>query len=174
MKKLAAVALVMAAALGAVSASALEGEDITYVSGTAQSVNEGTVGRVDTSSAVALEFHSGTGKFSIPYTRITMYQYREESKFHLGVLPAIAVGLFMPWAKLHFVTITWHGEQDTAEVATLELSKSGSEALLALLRARATGACKPGSGQICGRAFWGLRAKGRLRNGLQPTVHLMG
>ncbi|MGD1106147.1 MAG: hypothetical protein ABR865_03820 [Terracidiphilus sp.] len=153
MRKLAAVVFATAAALGAVQAFALEGEDITYVSGTAQNVNEGTVGRVDTSSAVALEFHSGAGKFSIPYTRITTYQCREESKYHLGVLPAIAVGLFAPWAKLHFVTITWHGERDTAEVATLELSKSSSEALLALLRARATGACKPGSGQTCGRVF---------------------
>ena len=66
---------------------------------------------------------------------------------------AIAVGLFAPWEKLHFVTITWQGERDTAEVATLELSKSSSEALLALLRARATEACKPGSGHTCGRVF---------------------
>jgi hypothetical protein len=153
MKKLSAVVLAMAAALGAAQAFALEGEDITYVSGTAQNVNEGTVGRVDTNSAVSLEFHSGTGKFSIPYTNITAYQCREESKYHLGVLPAIAVGLFAPWAKLHFVTITWHGERDTAEVATLELSKSSSEALLALLRARATGACKRGSGQICSGVY---------------------
>jgi len=153
MKKLAAVVLATAAALGSVQAFALEGEDITYVSGTAQNVNERTVGRVDTSSAAALEFHSGASKFSIPYTRITTYQCREESKYHLGVLPAIAVALFAPWAKLHFVTIIWQGDRDTAEVATLELSKSGSEALLALLHARATKACKPGSVQTCGRVF---------------------
>jgi hypothetical protein len=153
MKKLAVVVLAMAAALGAAQAFALEGDDITYVNGTVPSVKEGIVGRVNVTPALALEFHSSAGQFSIPYARITTYQCREEAKYHLGVLPAIAVGLFAPWEKLHFVTITWQGERDTAEVATLELSKSSSEALLALLRARATEACKPGSGHTCGRVF---------------------
>jgi hypothetical protein len=153
MKKLTVVVFAMVTALGAVHAFALEGDNIMYVSGTAQNVKEGTAGRVDTSSAMALEFHSGAGQFSIPYTRINAYQCREEAKYHLGVLPAIAVGLFAPWAKLHFVTITWHGERDVVEVVTLELSKSNSEALLALLHARATQACKPGSGQMCSRVF---------------------
>jgi len=153
MKKLAPIILAMAATLGAVQAFALEGDEITYVSGTAQNVKEGSMGHVDSSSAVALEFRSASGQLSIPYTGIIAYQYREEAKYHLGVLPAIAVGLFAPWAKRHFVTITWHGERDAAEVATLELSKSSSETLLALLRARATEACKPGSRQTCGRVF---------------------
>lgn len=153
MKKLAAIILAMTATLGTVRAFAQEGDEIAYVSGTAQNVKEGCMGRVDSSSAVALEFRSDSGLLSIPYTGIIAYQYREEAKYHLGVLPAIAVGLFAPWAKLHFVTITWRGEQNAAEVATLELSKSSSEALLALLRARATEACKPGSRQTCGRVF---------------------
>jgi hypothetical protein len=153
MKKLSAIVLAITATLGAAQLFALGGDNITYVNGTAQNATDGTVGHLDTSSAVALEFHSGAGKFSIPYAGITLYQYREESKYHLGVLPAIAVGLFAPWAKLHFVTITWHGEQDTSEVVTLELSKSSTEALLALLSARATGACRPGSGKVCGRVF---------------------
>lgn len=111
-------------------------KDVAYVSGTVKGVSEGAVGELKTGSGEALKFHFNSGQFAIPYTQIKSYQCREETKFHLGVLPAIAVALVKKRTKVHFVTIVWNNEQEIAEVAKLELSKNGSEALMDLLRAR--------------------------------------
>jgi hypothetical protein len=157
MRKLTAVVLLLAMVLGTPQAFALDGQEVAYVTGTMKTVKEGTVGTLDTASATALEFHSSAGNFSIPYTRIKSYRYREETKFHLGVLPAIAVSLVKKRAKVHFVTITWKGEQEIAEVVTLELSKNGSRGLMAILDARATEVHKPKPGRTAtGAGEWDL------------------
>jgi hypothetical protein len=131
---------------------ALDGKDVAYVSGTVKGVSEGTAGGLETTLAEALEFRSSAGQFAIPYARIKSYQCREETKFHLGVLPAIAVALVKKRAKVHFVTIVWNDEGDTAEVAKLELSKNGSEALMDLLRARAPMRTKQNQAKTSARA----------------------
>jgi hypothetical protein len=151
MGKLVGFALVAGMVLKGTQAHAVEGKEVAYVSGTSQTIKEGVVGVLNTSSATDLVFEAGSGRISIPYTRVVSYQYRQEVKVHLGVLPAIAVGLVKKRARRHLVTIIWQGEGNQREVMTLEVAKTEPQALLALLRARATEACKPKSGQVCGQ-----------------------
>ena len=149
MRQLTSIFVILAMILTAIPAFAIEGKEVGYVSGTIPAIKEGTVGEFDTASETALEFHSSTGQFSIPYSRIVAYQYRQEAKFHLGVLPAIAVGLVKKRAKRHFLTLTWLGERNVPEEAIFEISKDAPQGMLALLKARATEACKPKSGHSC-------------------------
>jgi hypothetical protein len=149
MKKMRPLVLTVLSCANGAPAFAQQAQDATYVRGTVKTLREGAVGSVDKGSPAALEFQSGSEKFSIPYTRVTAFRYHEESQFHLGVLPAIAVGLFTYWAKRHFVTITWNGENGVSEVVTLEAPKSTVQGFVELMRARASIACKPGErGQI--------------------------
>ncbi len=149
MRKLIAVVLLVGMFFSAAEAFAVEGQDAVYVNGTLQTVEQGTAGTWKMTSKTALEFNSGAGGFSIPYARIRSYQFRAEAKIHLGILAAGAVSLVKKRAKNHFVTITWEGEQGTAEVVTLEIAKTAPKMLQALFDARASQACQPGSGQIC-------------------------
>jgi hypothetical protein len=135
----------------AAKAFAVEGQEAVYVNGTVPTVKQGAAGTWVMTSETALEFYSGAGGITIPYARIRSYQFHEEAKIHLGILAAGAVSLVKKRAKDHFITITWEGEQGTAEVVTLEIAKTAPKLLQALFEARATGACKPKSGQFCGK-----------------------
>jgi hypothetical protein len=132
-----------------IPALAADGPEVQYVNGTAQGVKEGAFGTLDSSSATALNFQSGAAGFSIPYGGVSGYKYREENRFRLGVLPAIAVGMVKARSKRHLVTITWKDSQGVAEVATLEASKDDALGLIAVLRARSTQACKGRASQQC-------------------------
>jgi hypothetical protein len=149
MKKKNAILVALLSTVICAPAVAQQTQDVFYVRGTVQTVKEGTAGSIDKAPPAALEFESGTEKFAIPYAAITSFRYHEESKFHLGVLPAIAVGMVTYWAKRSFVTISWSGENSVPQVVTLEASKSAVQGLVELMRARATKACKAGErGQI--------------------------
>jgi hypothetical protein len=149
MRKQAAFVLAAWSCLICAPAFTQQAQNVIYVRGTSQTVREGATGVVDKATPSELRFKSGSGEFSIPYAGITSFRYHEEAQFHLGVLPAIAVGLVTYWAKRHFVTITWNGENGVPEVATFEAPKSVMQGLVELMRARAGKACKPAQrGQI--------------------------
>lgn len=142
MRLFASVFLVMLTVVPAGSALAATGQAATYVSGSLQETKPGTAGTLDMTAPATLDFHmSDGGQFSIPFAAIGNYEYREESKFHLGVLPAIAVALVKKRAKVHFVTMSWKGNRGATEVATLEMSKTAANGLMSLLRVRVPGTC---------------------------------
>jgi hypothetical protein len=132
---------------------ALGQNQATYAIGTVQAVKVGTAGTVDLASASELVFHSSAGQFAIPYAQVVSYTWRAELKKPLGVLPMIALALVVWPPKTYYVTVTWHGDQNIAEVATFEVSKLESQGLEALFKARAAGACKSKGGQICGQQW---------------------
>jgi hypothetical protein len=148
MKKAIVVLLMMGMGIPALAA---DGPEVQYVNGTAQGVKERSIGTVDTTAAKALEFHAGGAGFSIPYDEVVVYKYREENRFRLGVLPAIAAGILKARSKRHLLTITWKDGQGVAEVVTLEGAKDDALGLVALLRARATNAeCGNRMQPVCG------------------------
>jgi len=153
MQKLSGLTLAFVLALSTAQAFALEQNQATYAIGTVQAVKMGTVGTVDLTSASELVFHSTAGEFAIPYAQVISYTWRDEVKKPLGVLPTIALALVIWPPKAHYVTVTWRGEHDAAEVATFEVSKLESRGLAALFEARAPGACKPRGGQVCGQQW---------------------
>lgn len=64
-----------------------------YVGGTEQGVPAGVVGHRDSTSATSPFFEQSGNKVEIPYAFIESYEYSKDVTRHLGVLPAIAVGL---------------------------------------------------------------------------------
>jgi hypothetical protein len=148
-----AVAAILAMIGWDTSAFALNGFEVTYVTGTVQGANQGIAGVLENTAANELHFQGNASEFSIPYTKIRSYQYREETRFHLGVLPAIAVGMVKARSKIHTVSIAWQGERGVSEVVTLQMSKHTAEGLMTLLRARAERACQPAWAKSCSANF---------------------
>jgi hypothetical protein len=153
MQKAPAIFLSGLLALGGAPAFALDGVHASYASGTVDALQPEAKGTLNTVPAAALEFHAGQSQFSIPYTQIKWFRYKEESKWHLGVLAMIAVGLLAHWEKVDRITIAWSGEQGAPEVATLVLSKQDGEGLVSILQARASHACAPKGSPACGQTW---------------------
>jgi hypothetical protein len=141
MKRLFATVLIAALAAGNAPAFAVDDMQVTYSSGTAPGVPNGSSGTLNTTSPTALEFHAASSQFSIPYSAITSFNCHDENRFRLGVLPAIAVGIVKARSKRHFVIITWQDDKGIANVVTLEMSRQRSAGLLSILRARASKDC---------------------------------
>jgi hypothetical protein len=146
MKKL--IALTLISVLATQSARALDskGMEATYTGGTVAGVRLEVDGTLEAVSPTALEFHSSSGDFSVPYAGITGARYREENRFSLGALPALGVGLLKARAKRHVTTITWKDERGVEQVAIFETSKQRSLALLTILRLRAPQVCSTNVG----------------------------
>ena len=107
-----------------------------YFSGTVAALKPGVQLSWETASTVALDLHTESCSFSIPYKEITSFNYRKENKYHLGVAPAIAVALVKQRAKLHYVTIAWRQSDGGVNVLTLEVEKPAAEGLMSVLNAR--------------------------------------
>lgn len=126
-------------------AFAIETAQVAYTGGSLR-VAQGTIGSFDLTSPTALAFkYAGPGgsanEVAIEYKNIRGYSYTSEVAYHLGVLPAIAVGLLKSRERRHFLTIRYLDSADVAQAAVFEVAKSDPPALLAVLRARAPQAC---------------------------------
>ena len=146
MKKLAAICLLLAMA---VPAGAVEDGQVMYMGGTVPALQAGVLGRLDTTSETALSFEYAGSKLAIPYAKIDSYKYYEEVARHLGVLPAIAVGMVKRRQQRHFFQIGYRDESNLNQVAVFEVSKQMPQTLLAVLLARAPQGCKPSNAPKC-------------------------
>ena len=122
---------------------ALEDGQVRYSGGTAPGMIAGVVGRLDTTSDSSLIFEHAGNKLTIPYSSIESHEYSKEVARHLGVLPAIAVALFNTRQYRHFFRISYRDQNNTKQVAILEVSKHDSRALQAVLDSRSPRALKP-------------------------------
>jgi hypothetical protein len=142
MNKLMTFCLLLAFAL---PVFAVDDGQVTYAGGTVPALPAGIVGRLDTTSEVALTFeHSGT-KLLIPYSAIESFEYSTEVTRHLGVMPAIAVGLVKMRRHRHYFRISYRGADNVSQVAVFEVPKHMPRTLQAVLAARVPWACKPGN-----------------------------
>jgi len=146
MKKLAAICLLLAMA---VPAGAVEDGQVMYMGGTVPALQAGVLGRLDTTSETALSFEYAGSKLAIPYAKIDSYKYYEQVARHLGVLPAIAVGMVKRRQQRHFFQIGYRDESNLNQVAVFEVSKQMPQTLLAVLLARAPQGCKPSNAPKC-------------------------
>ena len=140
MKKLAAFCLLLVISL---PAGAVEDEQVMYSGGTVASLHAGAVGRLDTTSETMLAFEYSGSKLLIPYAKIDSYEYSMEVARHLGVLPAMAVGLVKKRQRRHFVRISYHDENSVIQVAIFEVPKRMPQTLLPVLQIRAPQGCRP-------------------------------
>jgi hypothetical protein len=140
MKKHVAFCLVLIFSLPAM---AVEGGQAMYLGGTAQGVNAGVIGRLDTTAETSLIFEYSGNNLAIPYDAIQSFEYSKEVTRHLGVLPAVAVGMFIMRRKGHFFRIAFHDSNNVAQAVVFEVPKHMPRTLLAVLETRAPQACKP-------------------------------
>jgi hypothetical protein len=118
------------------SASALTDGQVMYAGGTVPGLGVNTIGRLDTASDTALTFESVGSKLAIPYSAIESFEYSQEVTRHLGVLPAIAVGLVKQCQPRHFFRITYHDQAHVSQTAISEVPKTMPRTLQAVLNAR--------------------------------------
>ena len=127
-------------------AFAVEAGQIVYVSGTL-AVPSGAVGSFYTASPTALVFKFGvpgasSGEIAIEYKSIVAFDYKSELARHLGVLPAIAVGLVKKRERKHFFSIKFTDAANVTQAAIFEVPKNDPPGLLAILNARSPQACR--------------------------------
>jgi len=139
MTKLLTFCVVLAFCLPAV---AVQDGEVMYAGGTVPGLSSGVVGHLDLSFETSLAFEYTGSRLTIPYAAIDSFQYSQEVKRHLGVLPAIAIGLVKQRQHRHFFRITYRGEGGTAQVAIFEVTKSMPRSLNAILETRVPKPCK--------------------------------
>jgi len=120
------------------SAFALEEGHARYVGGTVPGLTSGVIGRLDTTSTTSLTFARAGNKVEIPYASIESYEYSKDVTRHLGVLPAIAVGLVKMRRHSHYFSISYRTEAGgPAQIVVLEVPKDMPRSLQAILQTRA-------------------------------------
>ena len=126
-----------------VSAFALDEGHARYVGGTVPGLTAGVIGRLDTTSTTALTFEYAGIKLEIPYASIESYEYSKDVTRHLGVLPAIAVGMVKMRRHSHYFSISYHvATEGPAQIVVLEVPKNMPRTLRAILNTRAPGTCR--------------------------------
>jgi hypothetical protein len=103
--------------LASLSAFAVAEGQVLYVGGTVPGLGVNAVGRLDLASETSLTFESSGGKLTIPYSAIESFEYSKEVTRHLGVLPAIAVGLVKQRQHRHFFRIAYRDQTQVSHVA---------------------------------------------------------
>ena len=151
--------LVAVCLLGAKPACAAEPGQVAYAGGTA-GIAADTIGALDATSPTTLIFKykgpDGTpGQIDIKYENIRAFEYRNDVTHHLGVLPAIAVGLFAARQRTYSFSISYTDSSDAVQVAIFDVAKRDQPAILELLRARDPQICKTRA-NVCG-GFLGMR-----------------
>jgi len=117
-------------------AAAVEDGQVMYLGGTAPGLKAGTMGQLDTTSDVALIFTQSASRLEIQYSSIQSFAYSSEVTRHLGVLPAIAVGLVRARKHRHFFRISYRDQNGVAQVAVFEVPKHMPLTLQAVLETR--------------------------------------
>jgi hypothetical protein len=140
MKNFVALCLLLILALPAL---AVEDGQVMYVGGTVPGVTAHTIGQLDTTSETALVFEYSGNKFAMSYDAIESFQYSKEVTRHLGVLPAIAIGLVRMRRQRHFFRISYHDANNVKQTAVLEVSKHAPRTLQAVLETKAPQTRRP-------------------------------
>jgi hypothetical protein len=132
------------------AAFAVESGQVLYVGGSAANMKDGTLGRfaMDAKEAIAFVYSSGT--FTIPFSSLESYESSDRVARHLGVVPAIAVGLVRHRQRRHFFEFHYQDQNHVAQVAIFEVPKDLPPMLLGILQARVPSACKPETTSPCG------------------------
>jgi hypothetical protein len=129
----------------AVPVLAVDDGRVMYLGGTVPGVPAGAVGRLDTTSEESLTFEYSGTKVLIPYSQIESFEYSTEVTHHLGVMPAIAVGLIKKRQRRHYFRISYRSADNVPQVVVFEVPKHMPRTLQAVLMVRAPQTCNPRS-----------------------------
>lgn len=124
-----------------ISSMAIGQTEVRYLGGTLDNSKVGTQGQLDMSAPGSITYATGKSRFTIPYDQIVSYEYSEEVSHHLGVLPAIAVGLLKHRQHRHVFTIVYINGQQTKQIAVFEVPKQAAESVKSVLDAKGIKTC---------------------------------
>lgn len=135
----------------AIPSFALEGSEVAYAGGTISQLKEGAAGSLDMTSSTGLVFNYSGGRLEIPYGRIESYEQTQEVAVHLGVAPAIVVGILKQRRRNHYVRFTFRDGGNQPQVAIFEVAKTLPMVLTPTLLAKAPQArCGANNGSSAG------------------------
>lgn len=140
MKRIIVLVLLLLVSL---TASALTDGQVMYASGTVPGFAANALGQLDIASDSALTFESAGKRLTIPYSAIESFEYSQEVTRHLGVLPAIAVGLIRKRQHRHFFRITYRDQAHLSQIVIFEVPKQMPRTLQAVLNAKVPQVYKP-------------------------------
>lgn len=134
MRKFIAFALMVIFSLPAV---AVDGQSVKYVGGTVSTINTGAVGSLDFAPETSIVFEHAGNRVTIPYASVQSFDQADVVARHLGVLPAIVVGLLKARQRRHFFRISYQEPGSAPQVAIFEVPKQMTRTLRAVLEVRA-------------------------------------
>jgi hypothetical protein len=137
--------------LSSIMVSAIEGNQVEYIGGSIQTITPGAVGHLDLSSDTILLLQYSDGNLAIPYAAIESYEYSHEVAHHLGVAPAIAVGLVKKRQRRHYFRVSYRDQNKASQIIVFEVPKQMPRTLLAVLQTRSPQGCKPAA--VCNQKF---------------------
>jgi hypothetical protein len=132
-----------------ISAFAVERNEVMYAGGTAANLKAGVTGKLDVTSATEFVFATADAKLSVPYDSVTSFYYSQEVAHHLGLLPAIAVGLVKARQQRHFFHIAYRDGTGPVQVLVLEVSKDAQGPLRTTLDKRIPQAACARPARVC-------------------------
>ena len=122
-------------------AHAVETGQVAYYGGTVPGMPRGALGALHTDFPATLVFQmtaqTSPAEVDISYDKIRSVKYSTEVTHHLGVLPAIAVGLIRKRERRHLFAISFTDASGAVQTVLFEVAKDDSQVLLQILRARA-------------------------------------
>lgn len=148
--RIAVFLLLFAVAMPAIAA---DENDVVYEGGTIPNLHSATAGRFDTTDHESLAFVYASAQLNIPYGQIESYEYSRQVVHHLGVLPAIGVGLVRARKKNHFVRIIYHDDKGGSQVAVFRIPKHSPNTLMPVLQARAPQTAAPCKGTALAKCW---------------------
>jgi len=166
MNKLMIFCLLLLLAL-AVPVLAVDGRPGDVRGCTVPALPAGAVGRLDTTSEESLTFEYSGTKVLIPYSQIESFEYSTEVTRHLGVMPAIAVGLIKMHQRRYYFRISCRSADNVSQVVVFEVPKHMPRTLQAVLMVRAPQTCNPRSVCAAGTAKAPLLREYASRNGFE-------
>lgn len=114
----------------------VEGSDVRYAGGSTSSIKLDAIGKLELSSPTDLIYVASGAKVAVPYAAITSFYYTEKVAHHLGVLPAIAVGLVKARRQRHILHIAYRDSGGALQTLVLEVSKDAQSAVRTTIEAR--------------------------------------
>jgi hypothetical protein len=131
------------------AAYAGEGDNVMYAGGTAAGLMDGSTGKLDLKAPDSMTFESAGTKLVIPYATIDTFEYTRPVARHLGLLPAIAVGMVKKRQRRHYFRFSYRDDAGDLRVALFEVPKQMPPVLLSILAAKAPGRCKSVMDDYC-------------------------
>jgi hypothetical protein len=119
-----------------------ESGQVLYLGGSAANMKDGALGKLDTGSKDEIVFVYSRGKFTIPFASLDSYESSDRVARHLGVLPAVAVGLVRRRQRRQFFEFHYRDENHVAQVAIFEVPKDMPQTPLGILQSRVPSACQ--------------------------------